>query len=123
MGDTDNSGFAATVDLAGAAYGDSTSAEDVLGELGDLLLREEKTSGYVDEAFEEATAHMSLLTERYNALRGKSKPVNMNAITGLVKSNWGKIATMGAAFGVPLGVADTGAFKSVLGVLSNFWPF
>jgi len=41
----------------------------------------------------------------------------------LVKTHWGKLVAVTAAFGIPLGVADVGAFKGVLGVISNFWPF
>jgi|TARA_R110000751_G_scaffold273420_1_gene374176 hypothetical protein len=54
---------------------------------------------------------------------GKPATPKLNAITSLVKDNWGKIATVGAAFGLPLGVADPGAFAKVLGVLGNIWPF
>ena len=54
---------------------------------------------------------------------GNAPVTKMNDVIELAKANWGKIITVAAAFGVPLGVADTGAFKSILGVLSNFWPF
>lgn len=54
---------------------------------------------------------------------GKQAAPGVSQIVSLVKGNWGQIATVGAAFGLPLGVADTGAFASILGVLGNFWPF
>ena len=52
----------------------------------------------------------------------KGIPSVLNIIR-LVKDNWGKIAVVGAGFGIPVGVADPGAFKAVLGVVSNLWPF
>lgn len=50
------------------------------------------------------------------------KPTITSAIK-LVKANWGKIGTLAAAFGIPIGVAEPGAFGKVFNLLSNFWPF
>lgn len=54
---------------------------------------------------------------------GKAAKPKIDSLVRLATNNWGKIATVGTAFGLPLGVADPGAFKTVLGVLGNFWPF
>jgi hypothetical protein len=48
---------------------------------------------------------------------------SISNMVNLAKDNWGKIAAVGAGFGIPVGVADPGAFKAVLGVISNLWPF
>ena len=48
---------------------------------------------------------------------------SVSNLINIMKDNWGKIAAVGAGFGIPVGVADPGAFKAVFGVLSNLWPF
>ena len=42
---------------------------------------------------------------------------------GFVKKHWKTIGMVATAFGVPVGMADPGAFVSVLGALKNMWPF
>ena len=40
----------------------------------------------------------------------------------LAKANWGKLAAVGAAFGIPIAVSDTGAFGTVLGLFKTLIP-
>lgn len=61
----------------------------------------------------------------YNALMGKTK-VTPEKLTALLKDNWGKIASIAAAFGIPLGAADPGAFSGIISKFSgllSFLPF
>ena len=49
--------------------------------------------------------------------------LNPQNLVDFTKDNWGKVVAVATAFGIPLGVADIGAFKGVLNVMANFWPF
>jgi len=40
----------------------------------------------------------------------------------LAKANWGKLVALGAAFGVPVAVSDTGAFGTVLSLVKTLLP-
>ncbi len=55
---------------------------------------------------------------------GDSKTkLDINKIKSLITKNWKTITAVGAAFGVPIGIADSGSFNKVFDLLSNFWPF
>ncbi len=48
----------------------------------------------------------------------KSK-MNLKGLIALVKKNWKTISAVAAAFGIPIGLADSGAFSKIL----DFLPF
>jgi hypothetical protein len=39
------------------------------------------------------------------------------------KKHWKTISLLAGAFGLPVGLADPGAFTSILGIFKNLWPF
>ena len=85
-----------------------------------------KARAIADTAYEEWVDKVSIEEVAWQDVGyGKSggSKLDPSKIVGLVQANWGKIATTAVAFGIPLGIADTGAFTGALGVLSNFWPF
>ena len=85
-----------------------------------------KARAIADTAYEEWMDKVSIEEVAWQDIGyGKSSGPNLDPskVVGLVQDNWGKIATTAGAFGIPLGIADTGAFTGALGVLSNFWPF
>ena len=52
----------------------------------------------------------------------KSKILSIESLKTLAKDNWGKLAIIGAAFGVPVATSDTGAFGTVFGLLKTLLP-
>jgi hypothetical protein len=51
-----------------------------------------------------------------------SYSLSIENLQTLAKANWGKLATLGAAFGIPVAVSDTGAFGTVLGLVKTLLP-
>lgn len=86
----------------------------------------EKAQEAADDAYENWIAQVHLDGSSWAALGyddSHGSEFDLDSLKYLIKDNWGKIAAVGAAFGIPLGVADSGAFKGILGLLGNFWPF
>jgi hypothetical protein len=52
----------------------------------------------------------------------ESHVFSIESLKTLAKANWGKLATLGAAFGVPVAVSDTGAFGTVIGLAKTLLP-
>jgi len=52
----------------------------------------------------------------------ESHTLNIGNLKMFAKANWGKIATVGAALGIPIAVSDTGAFGTVIGLVKTLIP-
>jgi hypothetical protein len=76
------------------------------------------------EAYDKWVAHRSQEDEAWAdaGFRAESETLSVARFEGFVEQNWGKIATVGAAFGLPVIASDTGAFATVLGLVKTLIP-
>jgi hypothetical protein len=52
----------------------------------------------------------------------ESHALSIGNLKTFATANWGKLATLGAAFGIPVAAADTGAFGTVIGLAKTLLP-
>ena len=84
-----------------------------------------KAQAAADQAYDEwlEKVHEDMLKwEEFGYSNAKSHVLSIESLKTLAKANWGKLATLGAAFGVPVAVSDTGAFGTVLGLVKTLLP-
>ena len=74
----------------------------------------------LDEKITELQNNLDLHKAARASLRGTTS-FNTGGALNLIKGNWGKISGFGAALGLPILAADSGAFKGVINVVSKLF--
>ena len=76
------------------------------------------------EAYDKWMAHRNQEDEAWTDAGFYAAPETLSVarVEGFVEQNWGKIAAVGAAFGLPVIASDTGAFATVLGLVKTLIP-
>ena len=86
----------------------------------EALEAEAKAADAVDNAYAAAVVMFKEIEDRYDALRGTgSAKFDFDKIKDLVSNNKGAIMAAAAAFGIPVGLADSGAFSTITGLLGK----
>ena len=52
----------------------------------------------------------------------ESHALSIESLKTFTTANWGKLVALGAAFGIPVAVSDTGAFGTVLSLVKTLLP-
>jgi hypothetical protein len=84
-----------------------------------------KAKAAADEAYDEWLEKVhedTLKWGEFGYSNAESNIFDIENLKELAKANWGKLATVGAAFGIPIAVSDTGAFGTVLGLFKTLIP-
>jgi hypothetical protein len=84
-----------------------------------------KAKAAADEAYDEWLERVHEDTLKWSECgygNVESHALSTESLKTFAKDNWGKLATLGAAFGVPVAVSDTGAFGTVLGLFKTLLP-
>ena len=84
-----------------------------------------KAKAAADKAYDEWLEKVHEDTLQWNE-SGSSKVgshnLSIESLKTFTTANWGKLVALGAAFGVPLAVSDTGAFGTVIGLVKTLLP-
>ena len=84
------------------------------------------TKHYVDHRLDAMQAEIGVLADSLSGL-SNAKPQRFDFKASEVyqfgKEHWKTVSVAAGAFGLPVGLADPGAFVTILGALSNLWPF
>ena len=83
-----------------------------------------KAEASATEAYDKWVAHRNQEDEAWDDAGFNAGPETFSVarFEGFVEQNWGKIAAVGAAFGIPVITSDTGAFATVLGLVKTLIP-
>ena len=84
-----------------------------------------KAKAAADQAYDKwlETVHEDTLQwneSGYNKVESHS--LSIESLKTFTTANWGKLVTLGAAFGIPVAAADTGAFGTVIGLAKTLLP-
>ena len=73
-----------------------------------------------NELYKDAGKAFSEIDEKYRLLRGEvsGKPA-LSKIKSFIMDNKGALMAAAAAFGIPVGLADSGAFSTITGLLGK----
>lgn len=96
---------------------------DIFEVASNALADEKAARQQVDETYDSAREVWLIINEEYEVLRSQSSILSTNKAVALVKNNWGKISAVVAAAGMPVALADEGAFETVKWFMSKLWPF
>jgi hypothetical protein len=84
-----------------------------------------KAQAAADEAYDkwvETVNEDKLKWGEFGYSNVESNIFDIGNLKKFAKANWGKIATVSAALGIPLAVSDTGAFGTVIGLVKTLLP-
>ena len=84
-----------------------------------------KAKAAADKAYDEWLEKVHEDTLQWNECgysKAESHALSIENLKTFTTANWGKIATVGAAIGIPIAVSDTGAFGTVLGLFKTLIP-
>jgi hypothetical protein len=84
-----------------------------------------KAKAAADKAYDEWLERIHEDTLKWGEVgysKVESHTLSIGNLKSLAKANWGKLAALGAAFGVPIAASDTGAFGTVLGLVKTLLP-
>lgn len=89
-------------------------AMDRLNELADI-------TELVEDAYTAAKVHFGEIDAKYRELRGipAGGSMDFSKIKKLIMDNKGTLMAAAAAFGIPVGLADSGAFSTITGLLGK----
>jgi hypothetical protein len=84
-----------------------------------------KAKAAADQAYDEwvETVHEDMLKwDECGYSKVESHALSIGNLKTFATANWGKLATLGAAFGIPVAASDTGAFGTVIGLAKTLLP-
>ena len=91
--------------------------DDALARLNELA----DISGLVESTYKAAKVRFDEIDAKYRELRGLSGPggMDLSKIKKLITDNKGTLMAVAAAFGLPVGLADSGAFSTITGLFGK----
>ena len=84
-----------------------------------------KAKSAADKAYDEWLEKVHEDTLQWNECgysKAESHALSIESLKTFTTANWGKLVALGAAFGVPVAVSDTGAFGTVLSLVKTLLP-